>query len=63
MRQPNGGSFAVAVNAWLDWHLKGDQAASTMFVGPDCGLCKDTRWNVQMKKDTSDTERPKEKAE
>ena len=23
-RQPNGGAFAVAVNAWLDWHLKGD---------------------------------------
>ena len=37
-RQPNGGAFAVAVNAWLDWHLKGDQSASRMFVGPNCGL-------------------------
>jgi hypothetical protein len=61
-RQPNGGAFAVAVNAWLDWHLKGDRAASKMFVGPDCGLCKDTKWNVQMKNVGSNTEQPKENA-
>jgi hypothetical protein len=61
-RQPNGGAFAVAVNAWLDWHLKGDRAASKMFVGPDCGLCKDTNWNVQMKNVGSNTEQPKENA-
>lgn len=48
-RQPNGGAFAVAVNAWLDWHLKGDQSASRMFVGPNCGLCKDAKWTVQLK--------------
>ena len=48
-RQPNGGAFAVAVNAWLDWHLKKDVAASRMFVGAGCGLCKDPKWNVHIK--------------
>ena len=48
-RHPNGGAFAVATNAWLDWHLKGDQSASKMFVGVDCGLCKDPKWHVQFK--------------
>ena len=48
-RQPNGGAFAVAVNAWLDWHLKQDQTARKMFVGPDCGLCKDSKWHIQVK--------------
>ncbi len=48
-RQPNGGAFAIAVNAWLDWHLKGDQSASKMFLGSNCGLCKDPKWNVQIK--------------
>jgi RNA polymerase sigma factor (TIGR02999 family) len=61
-RQPNGGAFAVAVNAWLDWHLKSDRVASKMFVGPDCGLCSGTKWNVQMKNVGSNTEEPKEKA-
>ena len=48
-REPNGGAFAVAVNAWLDWHLKGDISASKMFVGPSCGLCKDPKWTVKIK--------------
>ena len=47
-RQPNGGAFAVAVTAWLDWHLKGEQSASKMFLGPNCGLCRDPKWNVQI---------------
>jgi len=48
-RQPNGGAYAVAVNAWLDWQLKGDQSASKMFVGASCGLCKDPKWTVKIK--------------
>jgi hypothetical protein len=48
-REPNGGAFAVAANAWLDWHLRGNQAASKMFVGPKCGLCADPKWKIQMK--------------
>jgi Chlorophyllase enzyme len=26
--------------AWWKWQLKGDQEAKKMFIGPDCGLCK-----------------------
>jgi hypothetical protein len=48
-REPNGGAFAVAANAWLDWNLKGDQSASKMFVGPNCGLCSNPKWRVQIK--------------
>jgi hypothetical protein len=48
-RQPHGGAFAMAVEAWLDWTLKGAQTASKMFVGPACGLCKDPKWTVKIK--------------
>ncbi|MGA2115713.1 MAG: hypothetical protein ABSH56_13305 [Bryobacteraceae bacterium] len=48
-RQPNGGAYAVAVNAWLDWHLKGDRSASEMFVGASCGLCQDPKWTIKIK--------------
>jgi dienelactone hydrolase len=48
-RQPHGGAFAVAVEAWLDWTLKGDKSASRMFVGSSCGLCTDPKWKVQIK--------------
>jgi hypothetical protein len=48
-RQPHGGAFALAVEAWLDWTLKGDQTASNMFVGSSCGLCKDPKWTVRIK--------------
>jgi hypothetical protein len=48
-RQHNGGAYAVAVNAWLDWQLKGDQAASKMFVDSSSGLSKDPKWTVKIK--------------
>jgi hypothetical protein len=48
-RQPHGGAFAFAVEAWLDWTLKGDQTASKMFVGSSCGLCTDPKWTVRIK--------------
>jgi hypothetical protein len=48
-REPNGGAFAVLVNAWLQWHLKGDRSAAKMFVGAQCGFCSDSKWNIQMK--------------
>jgi dienelactone hydrolase len=48
-REPNGGAFAAAAVAWLSWQLKGDQAASRMFVGDDCGLCRDSVWTIQRK--------------
>lgn len=47
--QENGGSAAqVAVN-WLQWQLRGDQEAAKMFVGPDCGLCRDPEWTLETK--------------
>jgi hypothetical protein len=48
-REPNGGDFAVLVNAWLRWQLKGDQSAAKMFMGASCGFCADSKWNIQMK--------------
>jgi hypothetical protein len=47
--QPNGGAAAqVAVN-WLQWQLRGDAKAKAMFVGKDCGLCKDPKWKLEKK--------------
>ncbi|MFI6025295.1 alpha/beta hydrolase [Amycolatopsis magusensis] len=46
--QPNGGEFGRVGGHWLKWHLKGDQASKTQFVGPACGLCS-TDWDVQQK--------------
>jgi hypothetical protein len=48
-RQPHGGAFAVAGVAWLQWQLKGDQQARLMFVGDDCGLCRDSAWTIKRK--------------
>jgi hypothetical protein len=48
-REPNGGAFAIAVGAWLDWQLKGDQAAAKMFTGASCDLCTDPKWKVERK--------------
>jgi hypothetical protein len=48
-REPNGGAFAQAVDAWLDWQLKGKQPGKDRFVGPTCGLCKDSKWHIQIK--------------
>ncbi|HTC51925.1 MAG TPA: hypothetical protein VK700_08330 [Steroidobacteraceae bacterium] len=48
-REPNGGAFAIAVTAWLQWQLRADPNAKAMFVGPDCGLCRDSKWTVATK--------------
>jgi hypothetical protein len=34
---------------WLDWQLKGDAQAAKLFLGPDCGLCKNSDWKVESK--------------
>jgi dienelactone hydrolase len=47
--QPNGGEFGKVAVAWLKWQLKGDETAGKMFTGPDCGLCKDTKWKYEKK--------------
>ncbi|GAA0499364.1 hypothetical protein Ade02nite_83070 [Paractinoplanes deccanensis] len=46
---PDGGEYGRVGSAWLRWHLKGDQAARTLFVGSGCGLCTDPRWTVTSK--------------
>lgn len=48
--EPNGGKAAAAVVAWLDWQLRNDRGAGRMFVGKDCGLCRDSTWAVQKKR-------------
>ena len=48
-REAHGGAFAVAVDSWLDWQLKGDKLASKMFIGAQCGLCQNSKWTVQVK--------------
>jgi hypothetical protein len=48
--QPNGGQFGRVAVAWLQWQLKGDETAAKMFIGPDCGLCKDTEWKYEKKR-------------
>jgi hypothetical protein len=46
--QDNGGPFGRVAVAWLKWQLQGDTSAAGRgyFAGADCGLCKDTGWQV-----------------
>jgi hypothetical protein len=44
--EPQGGEFAQVGAAWLKWRLMDDQSAGALFVGADCGLCTDPRWQV-----------------
>jgi len=46
---PGGGEFANVAWNWAAWQLKGDQKAGSMFVGEDCGLCKNPNWDVESK--------------
>ncbi len=49
--QDNGGEFAQVAIAWLKWQLYGEMSPMTsgMFVGADCGLCKNAMWTVEKK--------------
>jgi hypothetical protein len=46
---PGGGEFANVAWSWAAWQLKGDKKAGAMFVGKDCGLCKNSNWDVEAK--------------
>ncbi len=46
----NGGDLGVIAVRWLDWTTRGDAAASRMFKGAACTLCKDASWHVFRKK-------------
>ncbi len=49
-RHKNGGRFAEVITAWLQYQLRGDTEAGSMFLGPQCGLCTDPAWTVRRKK-------------
>ena len=51
-RQDNGGEMAKVALGWLRWHLFDDLGATGkgMFIGPNCGLCSGTQWDIQWKK-------------
>ncbi|HVY63569.1 MAG TPA: hypothetical protein VHH11_01980 [Gammaproteobacteria bacterium] len=46
---PGGGEFANVAWSWAAWQLKGDRKAGAMFLGKDCGLCRNSNWDVQAK--------------
>ena len=45
----NGGAFGEVAVGWLNWQLKGDREAASLFAGADCGLCRDPDWTVVQK--------------
>jgi hypothetical protein len=48
--EPNGGRAAQVAVAWLQWQLRGDEAAKQWFVGDKCRLCTDKDWKFERKK-------------
>ena len=49
-REPNGGELGKIAVALLRWQFKGDRQSAGMFVGPECGLCRDPKWHVSKKR-------------
>lgn len=47
---PGGGEFANVAAAWARWQLKRDAKAGEMFRGDQCGLCKNSNWDVAAKR-------------
>ena len=47
--QANGGFFSQVAVAWLDWQLKGNMQAATMFKGKDWTLCSSLSWHITKK--------------
>jgi len=46
--EPNSEGTKIELD-WLAWQLHHDQIAARTFVGADCELCRDYRWNVYKK--------------
>ncbi|MGD2166958.1 MAG: nuclear transport factor 2 family protein [Gammaproteobacteria bacterium] len=46
-QETNGGAAAAVAVSWLNWQLRGDVPAAGEFVGNGCGLCRDSRWQLQ----------------
>lgn len=47
--QPFGGAAASITVDWLDWRLRGDEAAGRTFSGDNCRLCLVSAWSYQHK--------------
>lgn len=47
--EENGGLAAEVTMAWLNWQLRGDEEAGTMFSGDHCGYCHDARLTIESK--------------
>jgi dienelactone hydrolase len=45
----HGGPAAQVVVNWLNWQLRGDTEAARMFLGENCGLCRDPAWQLETK--------------
>ena len=48
-RQHHGGAFAQVALAWLQWQLKDDPEAATLFTGTPCGLSQWEGWTTDKK--------------
>jgi CubicO group peptidase (beta-lactamase class C family) len=46
---PRGGEFTRVALPWLDWHLKGKQEASKMFLSEDSELRRNPKWTIKVK--------------
>jgi hypothetical protein len=42
-----GYPFAEGPIAWLQYKLKDDPAAASMFKGPRCGFCRSNDWQLR----------------
>jgi dienelactone hydrolase len=47
--EANGGSAAEVAVKWLEWRLRGDEAAGQWFAGAECVLCGSSEWSYQAK--------------
>ncbi len=36
----------AAIAAWFDWQLHGKEELRGLFVGPNCGFCRDSNWSL-----------------
>ncbi|MBQ8050922.1 MAG: endo-1,4-beta-xylanase [Bacteroidaceae bacterium] len=46
-REAHGGEFGIVARAWLDWQLKGDCEAASMFLGENYGLAQRKGWTLE----------------
>jgi dienelactone hydrolase len=48
--EPHGGAMAKVAVSWLEWQLRHDAKAGTVFVGKNCALCIDSKWSIRTKR-------------